>query len=47
MCQCVYMNEASPYDYISDLAKQVQHLLREFLNASLAWAQRHLQFGTD
>ena len=39
MSQCVYMNEAPPYDYRPDRAKQVQPLLRELLSASLAWAQ--------
>ena len=37
MCQCLYMNEAPPFDYRPDRARQVQPLLRDMLTAALAW----------
>lgn len=39
MAQCIYMDEAAPYDYRSDLAQGVQPLLRQMLEATIAWAQ--------
>jgi len=39
MCQCLYMNEAAPFDYRPDLANQVQPLLRELLGAALEWVR--------
>jgi N-formylglutamate deformylase len=38
MSQCVYMDEAFPYSYRTDLAAQVQPLLKELLQACLTWA---------
>ncbi|HTD03476.1 N-formylglutamate deformylase [Undibacterium sp.] len=38
MSQCVYMNEAAPFEYRPDLAAQVQPLLRQLLSACLSWA---------
>ena len=35
MCQCLYMNEAAPFEYRQDLAHQVQPLLRELLGAAV------------
>jgi N-formylglutamate deformylase len=40
MCQCLYMNEAPPFDYRPDVAGKVQPLLREFLAAAVAWVSR-------
>jgi N-formylglutamate deformylase len=40
MSQCLYMNEAMPYEYRVDLAQQVQPLLRKLLAACLTWAQQ-------
>jgi N-formylglutamate deformylase len=39
MAQCLYMNEAAPFDYRPDLAGQVQPLLRELLGAAVAWVR--------
>jgi N-formylglutamate deformylase len=39
MCQCVYMDEAAPFDYRPDLASQVQPLLRELLGAAVEWVR--------
>ena len=39
MSQCVYMNEAAPFDYRPELAGQVQPLLRELLGAAVAWVR--------
>lgn len=39
MAQCIYMDEAAPYGYRRDLAQGVQPLLRQMLEASIAWAQ--------
>ncbi|GGD01335.1 N-formylglutamate deformylase [Undibacterium terreum] len=38
MSQCVYMNEAEPFEYRPDLAAQVQPLLHKLLLACLTWA---------
>jgi N-formylglutamate deformylase len=40
MAQCLYMNEAAPFDYRPDLAGQVQPLLRELLGAAVEWVRR-------
>jgi N-formylglutamate deformylase len=40
MAQCLYMNEAAPFDYRPDLAGQVQPLLRELLEAAVEWVRR-------
>ncbi|MBI1771722.1 MAG: N-formylglutamate deformylase [Burkholderiales bacterium] len=37
MSQCIYMNEAAPYEYRPDLAVQVQPLLTQLLQACLDW----------
>ncbi|MCS0588670.1 N-formylglutamate deformylase [Massilia norwichensis] len=39
MVQCLYMNEAAPFDYRPDLAGQVQPLLRELLGAAVEWVR--------
>jgi N-formylglutamate deformylase len=39
MCQCLYMNEAAPFEYRPDLAGQVQPLLRELLGATVEWVR--------
>jgi N-formylglutamate deformylase len=39
MSQCLYMNEAAPFDYRPDLAGQVQPLLRELLGAAVEWVR--------
>jgi N-formylglutamate deformylase len=37
MCQCLYMNEAAPFDYRPDVADQVQPLLRQLIEAAIEW----------
>ncbi|TFW35801.1 N-formylglutamate deformylase [Massilia horti] len=37
MCQCLYMNEAPPFDYRPDTACQVQPLLRRMIEAAVDW----------
>jgi N-formylglutamate deformylase len=39
MCQCLYMNEAPPFDYRPEVAARVQPLLRESMAAALAWVR--------
>jgi N-formylglutamate deformylase len=39
MAQCLYMDEAPPFDYRPDLAGQVQPLLRELLGAAVEWVR--------
>ena len=39
MCQCLYMDEAAPFDYLPARAAQVQPLLRTMLDAAAAWAR--------
>jgi N-formylglutamate deformylase len=39
MSQCLYMNEAPPFDYRPELAGQVQPLLRELLGAAVEWVR--------
>jgi N-formylglutamate deformylase len=37
MCQCLYMNEAPPFEYRPDVAADVQPLLRDMVTAALSW----------
>ena len=39
MSQCLYMEEAPPFAYLPDVAGKVQPLLRELLDAAIAWAR--------
>jgi N-formylglutamate deformylase len=39
MSQCLYMEEAPPFAYLPDVAGRVQPLLRELLQAAIAWAR--------
>jgi N-formylglutamate deformylase len=39
MCQCTYMDETPPFTYRPELAAGVQGVLRESLEAALAWAR--------
>lgn len=39
MSQCLYMEEAPPFAYLPDVAGRVQPLLRELLDAAIAWAR--------
>ena len=39
MSQCLYMDEAPPFGYLPDVAGRVQPLLRELLEACIAWAR--------
>jgi N-formylglutamate deformylase len=39
MCQCLYMDEAPPFDYRPDVAAKVQPLLRELLGAARDWVR--------
>lgn len=39
MSQCLYMNEAPPFEFRSDLAARVQPLLSELLTTCLNWAK--------
>lgn len=40
MCQCLYMDEAAPFAYRPDLAQQVQPLLRQMMEAAVAWVRQ-------
>jgi N-formylglutamate deformylase len=40
MCQCLYMDEAPPFDYRPEVAARVQPLLRDLLAAAVAWVRR-------
>ena len=40
MCQCLYMDETAPFGYRPDLAAQVQPLLRQMMEAAVAWVAR-------
>ncbi len=40
MTQCSYMQEALPFDYLPDVAANVQPTLRRMVEAALAFAQR-------
>jgi len=39
MCQCLYMDEAPPFDYRPEVAARVLPLLRDLLTAALAWGR--------
>lgn len=39
MCQCLYMNEAPPFEYRPELAVTVQPLLGDMLQAALDWVR--------
>ena len=39
MCQCLYMNEAPPFDYRPEVAAEVQPLLRRLLGTALDWVR--------
>ncbi|MET3107238.1 N-formylglutamate deformylase [Oxalobacteraceae bacterium GrIS 2.11] len=43
MSQCVYMEEAAPFNYRPDLAANVQPLLNELLTTCLTWATARSQ----
>ena len=38
-CQCLYMNEAPPFDYRPDVAGQLQPLLRDMIKAAVNWVR--------
>ncbi len=38
-CQCLYMNEAPPFDYLPDVAGQLQPLLRDMVGAAVHWVR--------
>lgn len=38
-CQCLYMNEAPPFDYLPDVAGQLQPLLRDMVGAAVNWVR--------
>jgi len=40
MCQCLYMNEAPPFDYRPGLAGEVQPLLHDMMQAAIDWVRR-------
>ena len=39
MCQCLYMNEAAPFEYRPDVALEVQPLLRAMIGAAADWVR--------
>jgi len=39
MCQCLYMDEAPPFDYRLEAAARVQPLLRELMGTALEWVR--------
>jgi N-formylglutamate deformylase len=39
MCQCLYMNEAPPFDYRPDLAAHLEPALQHVLGAALEWVR--------
>jgi len=39
MCQCLYMDEAPPFDYPPEAAFHVQPLLRDLMAAALEWVR--------
>jgi N-formylglutamate deformylase len=39
MCQCLYMDEAPPFGYRTEVASQVQPLLRDLMGTALAWVR--------
>ena len=40
MCQCLYMNEAPPFEYRPEVAAEVQPLLARMTRAALDWVRR-------
>ena len=38
-CQCLYMDEAPPFDYRPDVAAQLQPLLRDMVMAAVNWVR--------
>jgi N-formylglutamate deformylase len=40
MCQCLYMDEAPPFDYRPEVAAQVQPLLRELMTTAVEWVRK-------
>ncbi|MBC7454912.1 MAG: N-formylglutamate deformylase [Massilia sp.] len=40
MCQCLYMNETAPFDYRPDLARAIEPLLRQMIDAALDWVRK-------
>ena len=40
MCQCLYMNENAPFAYRPDLARAIEPLLRQMIDAALDWVRR-------
>ncbi|MGF6273597.1 N-formylglutamate deformylase [Massilia sp. UYP11] len=38
-CQCLYMDEAPPFDYLPDVAGQLQPLLRDMVAAAVNWVR--------
>jgi N-formylglutamate deformylase len=40
MCQCLYMDEETPFGYRADRASQVEGLLRELTGAALDWVRQ-------
>ncbi|MGI4842245.1 MAG: N-formylglutamate deformylase [Janthinobacterium lividum] len=39
MCQCLYMNEAAPFEYRPEVAAEVQPLLKDMIAASVNWVR--------
>ena len=39
MCQCLYMNEAPPFEYRPDVAANVQPLLHDMVTSALSWVR--------
>jgi N-formylglutamate deformylase len=39
MCQCLYMNEAPPFEYRPGLAAEVQPLMGKMIEAALGWVR--------
>ena len=40
MCQCLYMNEQAPFEYRPDLARALEPLLRQMIDAALDWVRQ-------
>ncbi|QOY94065.1 N-formylglutamate deformylase [Massilia sp. UMI-21] len=43
MCQCLYMNEAPPFEYRPEVAARVQPLLKDMIGAAAAWASERVR----
>ena len=39
MCQCLYMNEAPPFEYRPEVASEVQPLLKDMVKAAADWVR--------